>query len=267
MYVFASTRDISQYPSVYKNEPIFRYSALGACTEVSAFFFKLLEPKLFEEYRKVVGALDPRSPVRTETRPKSEVFTARTLLVNLMTNEQKGSSDWIGGLVASIPVGDFQGGDMLFRELGLQVKSGPGSLHLFRGHELRYSTTKWTGRRFCVVQTTHEAIKRWAGRHTNAGYIEDEYEMDDSIDVKPEGIHPDDYRYQTDRERIGWAGVDTSDDERIEREMYGIDNELPREVGEKKRKAENDGDDSASTSQEGYEDKGKEKKRKEVKTS
>jgi hypothetical protein len=115
-----------------------------------------------------------------------------------------------------MPVGSFEGGHLLLLELGLQIESRSRSLQLFRGHESRHSVTKWTGRRFRVVQTTHKAIKRWTGRQTNAGYDEEEYPTDDCIDIKPEDVHPEDHRHMTDRERTGrFVGVDTSNDERI----------------------------------------------------
>lgn len=52
-----------------------------------------------------------------------------------------------------------------------------------------------------MVQTTHKAIKKRAGRQTNVGYDEEKYITDNGIDIKPEDIHPEDHRYMTGRER------------------------------------------------------------------
>ena len=156
---------------------IFRYSALGACTELSAFFLKLLEPKIFENYLKVTQAVqelhDPE--LNAATRRKDEPFHMRALLVNMMTNEHKDPSDWNKGFAAFLPVGKYEGGDIMFRELGIRIKSRPGCVQLFRGHELRHSITKWTGRRFCVVQANHGAVKRWAIK--KKGSFEDKEEV------------------------------------------------------------------------------------------
>ncbi|KAH8777452.1 hypothetical protein F5883DRAFT_350136, partial [Diaporthe sp. PMI_573] len=88
-------------------------------------------------------------------------FVMRALLVNLMTYEHRDTGDWHHGYAFLIPVGDYSGGDLVLRELGLQVEAPPGCLQMFRGRELRHSITKWTGRRFVCVSVTHEAVRRW----------------------------------------------------------------------------------------------------------
>ena len=207
---------MQDYPLVHEADRVFRYAALGACTEVAAFFFKLVDEKLFNEYGRVAEEVNSWATVDTKTRRTRDPFTIRALLVNAMTNEHKDSSDWINGFAALVPVGNYEGGDMLFRQLGLQVKSKPGCVQLIRGHELKHSITKWSGRRFCVVHSIHEAVKRWAGRRVKANYPEPEYEMDDCIDALPEDVSPEDRRNLTDRERVGrLAGHDSSDEESI----------------------------------------------------
>ncbi|MCJ1388869.1 hypothetical protein MMC18_001719 [Xylographa bjoerkii] len=57
-------------------------------------------------------------------------------------------------------------GDLMFRELGLQVEFAPGSCGIFRGRELYHSTTLWEALsdhgRFCFVFTFGEAPRRLA---------------------------------------------------------------------------------------------------------
>lgn len=142
-----------------------RFGALGACTEAVSFFFRLLEPELFDEYLSIVGEVRKFNQfAHFETRKTEEPFAMRALLVNLMTNEHKDHGDWQCGLAGLTVSGSFEGGDLLLRDLGIQIACPPGSVQLLRGRELRHSITKYSGRRFVVVHTNHEAVRRWARR-------------------------------------------------------------------------------------------------------
>lgn len=140
-----------------------RYSAFGACTEISKFFFELLEPALLEQYVRVADEV-AKLGVPVQTRRSGEPFLMRALLVNLMTYEHQDTGDWHHGFAFLMPVGDYEGGDLVLRELGLRIQSPPGCLQMLRGRELRHSITAWTGRRFVCVSVIHEAVRRWALR-------------------------------------------------------------------------------------------------------
>ncbi|KAI3393117.1 hypothetical protein diail_4716 [Diaporthe ilicicola] len=181
-----------------------RYSALGACTEISKFFFRALDPGLLQQYIRVADQV-AKFGVPFETRRSGEPFTMKALLVNLMTYEHKDTGDWHRGYAFLLPVGDFTGGDLVLRELGLQIEAPPGCLQMFRGRELRHSITTWTGRRFVCVNVTHEAVRRWAlrslgedvteSRTTNATSV-----MADCIDKEPEDVVPEDQRFLSEKE-------------------------------------------------------------------
>jgi hypothetical protein len=180
-----------------------RYSAFGACTELTKFFFSILDPDLLNDYLRVSNEVHKLGFTPFETRRgDDDPFVLRAALVNLMTNEHRDSSDWQHGLAGLVPVGDFEGGNLLLRELGLDIESKPGCVQLFRGRELRHSITKWKGRRFVVVSTTHEAVRRWALRQQGR-------EVDDSIstadtcgNIEQEDVLPEDQRILSERERI-----------------------------------------------------------------
>ncbi|KAH9887162.1 hypothetical protein F4778DRAFT_436504 [Xylariomycetidae sp. FL2044] len=181
------------------------YGALGACTEMVRHVFGLLDPGLLEDYTKVaeeVGKIRYFQPF--QTRRQNEIFSLRAILVNVMTYEHRDVMDWHHGFAGLVLLGDYQGGDLLIRELGLQIESRPGCLQLLRGRELRHSITKWTGRRFVVVSTTHDAIKRWAFRRLGKPVSTTEEvtvaEVDDCLDVPLEDVLPEDQRVMSDRE-------------------------------------------------------------------
>jgi hypothetical protein len=82
-----------------------QYGPYGACTELVGFFFRLLDPELFEDYRKVYES----SSRKVNTRREGEFCTLTALLTNLMTNEHKDSTDWEYGFAGLVHVGNYQG--------------------------------------------------------------------------------------------------------------------------------------------------------------
>lgn len=51
---------------------------------------------------------------------------------------------------------------MLIRQLGLHMERPSGCAQFMRGKELFHSIDKWTGRRFGVVNVTHQAVRMHA---------------------------------------------------------------------------------------------------------
>lgn len=212
-----------------------RYSAFGACTEVSKFFFRLLDPGLLEKYIRVADELRKLEHVQFQTRRSGEPFVMRALLVNLMTYEHRDEGDWHKGYAFLVPVGDYSGGDLVLRELGLQIEAPPGCLQMFRGRELRHSITKWTGRRFVCVNVTHEAVRRWALRSLGEEFTETPTSqalsvMADCIDKEPEDIVPEDQRVLSEKEMF----PETYFSEQEESEHGGSEASLPS-TSERKR--------------------------------
>lgn len=187
-----------------------RYNALGACTEVVKFFFQMLDPELFAEYLSVSKTLsEMEAPIKFETRRQGQdPFTMKALLVNSMTYEHKDKSDWIQGFAGLVPLGDYTGGDLLLRELGLLLESKPGSVQLLRGRELRHSITKYAaGRRFVPVLVTHEAVRRFAraqnpGRTLDENQGENESALEGCLDVQQEDVLPEDQEVLDSPDRI-----------------------------------------------------------------
>jgi hypothetical protein len=63
-------------------------------------------------------------------------FATTEVYVNMQTSTGHASgrdvSGWRRGLAARVVVGDFEGGELLFRELGLRIQRRPGSVTLYR---------------------------------------------------------------------------------------------------------------------------------------
>lgn len=168
-----------------------RFGALGACTEVLAWFFELLDPELYARYKMAASAVKDKEKTR---RNKAEIFTMRALLINNHTTEHVDSSDVHRGLAGLIAFGPFEGGDLLFRQFGLQIQCKPGCVQLFRGREIKHSIAKWTGRRQVVVATSHQAVQQWALKKLDEKpLVNDDLKTNDCYDVQLAEVLPEEY--------------------------------------------------------------------------
>ncbi|KAH8744003.1 hypothetical protein F5883DRAFT_655439 [Diaporthe sp. PMI_573] len=230
-----------------------RFGALGVCTEAVSFFFRLLEPDLFEEYQSIVEQIRKfNSFAHFETRKVQEPFAMRALLVNLMTNERKDHGDWQCGLAGLTLSGSFEGGDILLRDLGLQISCPPGSVQLLRGRELRHSITKYSGRRFVVVHTNHEAVRRWARRQlglpiTDIGTTP----LDSCLEKNQEDFVPEDSRAESSKELFPERYKRKSDESSVDSEASLPKVSRPRARSDNKVRTASSSDASAEKSEGG----------------
>lgn len=180
-----------------------RYGPFRMCTEMLRQVFEVLDPSLLSDYDSVAKEV-AKLPYLDDTKTcdRDDPFILRSLLINLMTYEHRSTSAWHHGFVGQVIMGDYHGGDLLFRELGLRIESKPQSLQLFRGRELRHATTEWTGRRSVVVSTVHESVKRWAFRRLGRPVPPDVPALDDCLDIDQEDVVPETRPQGT---RSNWA--------------------------------------------------------------
>jgi hypothetical protein len=116
-------------------------------------------------------------------------FAMKEVLVNLMTRDQWALADCRDGMASQIEFGNSDGGYLLLRDLGLRIESKAGDLQLLRSLELHRFLTPWIGRRFVVVCTNHETVKKWVQGKNYTGtpsYEDCCLSMSDSDDIHPE---------------------------------------------------------------------------------
>ena len=152
---------IADWPHVQRQQEILRYSALGGLTETLRFLFERLDPELLKQYEAVALEVAKQGNIPFQTRRGMIIdpFVTKATLVDLHTTEHKDISDWNRGFAALVPLGAFEGGDLLIRQLGLRIEGPSGCAQFIRGKDLFHSITKWTGRRFVVVNVTHQAVR------------------------------------------------------------------------------------------------------------
>lgn len=157
---------IQAWPLVIEAQEKLRYGALGACTGILGCLLKIIDPKLHAEYEQVCRTFAEFKAARNEedhlTRRKGDLFMMRALLINVHTTDHLDKSDWKYGFAGLVIVGDWEGADLLLRQLGLQISAPPGTAQLMRGGELRHSTTTYRGTRALPVCVIPQGVRKWA---------------------------------------------------------------------------------------------------------
>lgn len=107
------SKAVVEWPHAEQQLLTLLFGAYGACTTVNGFFFGILDPMLYEEYRAMYentyANLNPIMRLKLGTRRQGEYSCMRALLVNLATNEHKDTGDWYNGLAGLNPFGPFTG--------------------------------------------------------------------------------------------------------------------------------------------------------------
>ncbi|RYP17843.1 hypothetical protein DL767_009940 [Monosporascus sp. MG133] len=191
------------------------YSAFGACMELVQFFLQLLDPALLGMYQRVAREVGKLGYIPFETRRTDDPFVLRALLVNIITNEHKDKGDWRGGFAGLVCLGDFDGDRPPITSrtrFPHRIPSRMRPAHPW--HEPRHSITKWTGRRFVVVNATHEAVCRWARWEVGEDDVpESTTTADTCLDADLGGIVPEHQAIVNDRDSIPERYFSESDSE------------------------------------------------------
>lgn len=157
-------------------EDEFFHKALGKFTDAVNSCFSYLDPDLYSEYQKIWRNA-PRY-ARMDTKDEDDGWTYRALLANVSTQDHKDKSDWYRGLAAIVPMGNFtgrsavpferptltvyKGGNLVLRQLGLQLPFSSGSMSLVAGNQVNHSIAKWEGeKRYSVVHAHHDSVKQF----------------------------------------------------------------------------------------------------------
>ncbi|RPA89729.1 hypothetical protein L873DRAFT_1795931 [Choiromyces venosus 120613-1] len=125
---------------------VFAQKILPLTQTVEALFHAFL-PEEYSKYKAVYETIyDRRADNIDET---FEIWTSQSLVINTNTNNHKDLEDVCHGWCAIVPLGDFEGGDAYFLELGVRIACPPGN---------RYSIVHFTH------QDVHDAYMERTGK-------------------------------------------------------------------------------------------------------
>lgn len=68
----------------------------------------------------------------------------------------KDKKDFRHGLCWIVPFGQFKGGELFFRELGITVHMRPGVVLAFKSYELMHEVNAYKGWRYSLVLYQHQ---------------------------------------------------------------------------------------------------------------
>jgi hypothetical protein len=174
-----SSTNIADYPHVIAQQEKFLHGALAIETAILKWIFHLLEPELCDRYKTISQELANFKASRGEQylstlRDEVDPFGMVAVLINAHTTDHTDQSDWKRGFAGLVALGEYEGGDLLLRELGLLIEAKSSTAQLMRGRELRHSISEYTGSRFCLVCVTPEGIRVWAEERINSRAKESE---------------------------------------------------------------------------------------------
>ncbi|KAI1824013.1 hypothetical protein F4861DRAFT_539475 [Xylaria intraflava] len=140
--------------------------AIGLCGKVSSDLLRALDRELFEDYEDVANMVAQSDNPSSD--PRTNAFVLTEVYVNMLSATEDDSgrdqSGLEGGLQARISLGNFTDSSVIFRQLGIMIPTEPGSIMLYRAHELRAGETMYKGQKFVVVNKTDHDLAQWANR-------------------------------------------------------------------------------------------------------
>ena len=134
--------------------------SLGALTRAQHILLGAVDTDCRDEYTKIITNCTKHKKRYFITDKKKELFTLRACLVNVFTEPHFDSGDVKGGWAAMGIFGEFKDGDFAITELKTRFAYKPGDSSYLQAERFEHFTLPWSGYRYCVVSTCHEAVKQ-----------------------------------------------------------------------------------------------------------
>lgn len=126
---------------------------------------KGLCPHEYDHLRMIMDKMievEPGTATAHEGNPTP--FASLAVLSNRITKEHTDSRCHLRGIDCIMTSGEYEGGDFLISELGVQLPYGPGTLLCFRGRAFKHSIQKWAGKdRKCICYFQWQSVIRQVG--------------------------------------------------------------------------------------------------------
>lgn len=116
----------------------------AALQQAIGMWFQLLDPTTHRRYRDCYQALVDQDKLEFLHQSARGCFTGMALLINHAVNPHRDSNDVKDGYVVTTPLGDFEGGLVVFPDLKLMICQKPGDLLFSRSALLQHSVTDIT---------------------------------------------------------------------------------------------------------------------------
>ena len=137
--------------------PLFK--SMGVLTRAQRILLAAVDMECMQEYEEILKKC-PDATRRLFTTDERECFTLRACLVNVFTEPHVDGGDVKNGWASMCPLGEFENGDFCITELKRRFVYKVGAITFLKSEQFEHFTLRWSGHRYCLVATIHEAVKR-----------------------------------------------------------------------------------------------------------
>ena len=126
--------------------------------------FKYADPKFYHDlllFRE--KHLQSQAAIEAIASIDPLLVEGRELLYNVRLSEHVNSQDPFRSLAAFSVFGEFQGGYLSYRTLGIRVRFRPGDFNLLRGRVVCHEIEPFSGQRISVPHFTHTSCWKSVG--------------------------------------------------------------------------------------------------------
>ena len=139
--------------------PILKRSLYGTAEKELSWSLEACDPQLFNELIEIRSLLPPK--VRTTLAETGKnVYYYLAQLINPQTEGHIVKTDLVNGLAGLKCFSDFEGGDLVMKDVNLRVDFPSGSHCHLRGEKLHHFVVPFEGERSCLVLTGKENVRK-----------------------------------------------------------------------------------------------------------
>jgi len=149
------------WPNTEKGEAVNRfYQKMAPVDQTLGMLFEVFDKARYDEYRKLYDHWADESALAGLKRTERACWSFCAILMNARVGPHRDDLDLQGGMVCMTCHGDFEGGALILRALGIQYDFQPGDVMFCNASLLEHAIGPWDGQRVSFVNT-------WKGDMTN----------------------------------------------------------------------------------------------------
>ncbi|KAG6354102.1 hypothetical protein INS49_005073 [Diaporthe citri] len=146
--------------TAWKDEfPKLKGGVYGVAAKVSTLVLEAWDHKLYEAYLEIRQHL-PEELKMTLATTCENPYGYMAQLVDTLTEGHTDVKDWMQGMAALTCFGNFSGGDLVLKQLGVRIAFPSGSNCHLRGQGLHHFISRYKGIRHSLVLTNKESVRR-----------------------------------------------------------------------------------------------------------
>ncbi|KAH9898988.1 hypothetical protein F4778DRAFT_181082 [Xylariomycetidae sp. FL2044] len=151
--------EVEDFPGLLMHT--FLENVLGLGSEAVRFLLSTMAP---DEYRECCEVYKHVPDLQKVKMSEPTFATLAVLGINSYTQRHVDDNDVDFGLPGLLALGNYEGGNLCFPQLGIQMPHRRGDTAIFRGSELEHFVRDWSGYRVFLLFTNHQPVRNYAHR-------------------------------------------------------------------------------------------------------